>query len=412
MRPTLPHPSRHFVLQSLLKNALKVLSRPAYVRALATAGLDARAFDLLHRRQEEGVAGRIAMASLQLTALCNLRCHTCGQWGDRGYLREADLAALKRAQVPTARYLALLRDLKDNGHVPLVHLWGGEPMLHPGTLDIIDESARLGMPPAMNTNGLRVAESAERLVAAPMFNLILSVDGSRAETHNAARPGAGKGHDNFATVVSALETVRAARERTGRALPLLMTNTVISRENFTDVLAIYERFRPLVDLMAFNLSYWIDAASAEAHAQEHATRFGRRATTPFGWVGEWHQFDVGELSRQLREVLRRSGGPGGIPVSISPALTSEEDLRRYYTDHSARFGHERCRSIFQIPEVDPVGDVYPCRDYHDYAVGNVQEHTLSELWNSERFVAFRRGIVQDGLLPACNRCCGLMGYPL
>jgi radical SAM protein with 4Fe4S-binding SPASM domain len=52
----------------------------------------------------------------------------------------------------------------------------------------------------------------------------------------------------------------------------------------------------------------------------------------------------------------------------------------------------------------------PCRDYHDYIVGNVKEHTVQELWNSERYRAFRASMARDGLLPACTRCCGLMGY--
>jgi len=43
-------------------------------------------------------------------------------------------------------------------------------------------------------------------------------------------------------------------------------------------------------------------------------------------------------------------------------------------------------------------------------VGNVKTATLSELWNSERYVAFRRSLTTKGLMPVCSRCCGLMGY--
>ena len=56
------------------------------------------------------------------------------------------------------------------------------------------------------------------------------------------------------------------------------------------------------------------------------------------------------------------------------------------------------------------GDVSPCRDYHDYVVGNIKDHTLTELWNSERYQAFRRSLTTEGLMPVCSRCCGLMGY--
>jgi radical SAM protein with 4Fe4S-binding SPASM domain len=60
--------------------------------------------------------------------------------------------------------------------------------------------------------------------------------------------------------------------------------------------------------------------------------------------------------------------------------------------------------------VDSNGDLSPCRDYHDYVVGNIKTHTITELWNSERYKAFRRSVATEGLMPVCSRCCGLMGY--
>jgi radical SAM protein with 4Fe4S-binding SPASM domain len=52
----------------------------------------------------------------------------------------------------------------------------------------------------------------------------------------------------------------------------------------------------------------------------------------------------------------------------------------------------------------------PCRDYHDYVVGNIKEATITELWNSPAYVRFRHSLATEGLMPACSRCCGLMGY--
>jgi len=61
-------------------------------------------------------------------------------------------------------------------------------------------------------------------------------------------------------------------------------------------------------------------------------------------------------------------------------------------------------------EVNSNGDVSPCRDYHDYVVGNIRQSTLTELWNSEAYKKFRCSVTRDGLMPVCTRCCGLMGY--
>ncbi|MDD2901358.1 MAG: SPASM domain-containing protein [Syntrophales bacterium] len=97
-------------------------------------------------------------------------------------------------------------------------------------------------------------------------------------------------------------------------------------------------------------------------------------------------------------------------VTLIPPFTGEDNLKTYYNDHRATFGFDRCLSIFQVVEVDSNGDLSPCRDYHDYVVGNLKEATITELWNSEAYRRFRRSLAAEGLMPVCSRCCGLMGY--
>ena len=117
-----------------------------------------------------------------------------------------------------------------------------------------------------------------------------------------------------------------------------------------------------------------------------------------------------EMERQLAAVLARSRGAKAPPVTIIPNVTGEADLRTYYTDHQARFGFEQCISIYQAVEVNSNGDLSPCRDYHDYVVGNLKEATITELWNSQAYRKFRHSLASEGLMPVCSRCCGLMGY--
>ena len=35
---------------------------------------------------KHGKGDAIQLVSLRITDMCNLRCHSCGQWGDNGYL--------------------------------------------------------------------------------------------------------------------------------------------------------------------------------------------------------------------------------------------------------------------------------------------------------------------------------------
>ena len=397
-------------LSSVLKLSYKMMTRPDYTRAVVSLQAEKNFFNILYPQHNLGRANKIRQIGFRITDLCNLRCHTCGQWGDNGYLLEKDQAELVRSQVSPERYIEQLHDLKRHGHQPILYFWGGEPMLYKGLLDIIDEGARLGMPPTIATNGTNVAKYAERMVSAPMALIQISVDGSNPTTHNAARPGVHKKNNNFQDVIDACEQLQKFKKERGQRLPLVVTLTTINRENYFDLVNIYERFRGLADMHIFYLSWWIDDDAAKAYAQDFRDRFGEDMSLPFGWVGDWNKFDYSVLSQQLKQLERMSKPMNASPVYIMPDITDVEGLTTYYTKHSERFGYNQCVSIYQIPEIDSNGNLSPCRDYHDYVVGNVKDQSIVDLWNSERYVRFRRSITNDGLMPVCSRCCGLMGY--
>jgi len=400
----------HLSARNVLANTAKVLSHGPYIRPLALFQLEKQFFNRFYRSREEGRANRVRQLSMRITDNCNLRCHTCGQWGDNGYLHDKSLAQLHKSELPKERYIELLRDLKANGHRPILYFWGGEPMLYGGLMDIIEEGARLGMPPTLGTNGTLLAKQAERLVDAPMFMVQVSVDGANREVHNAARPGRSAATNNFEDVVAGLERLREVREKRGSRLPLLVSITVVSKENAGHLVEIYDRLKGLTDLQIYCLAFWIDKENAQAQAADFARRFGEPSTLQFAWIGDWHTVDYGVLSEELKRLKQRASGWKDPPVHVVPDLGAVDELREFYTNHQARFGFDDCISISQVVEVNSNGDLSPCREYHDYVVGNVREHTVSELWNSERYVAFRKSLFNDGLMPVCSRCCGLMGY--
>lgn len=396
-------------ISTILKTAPKLLESPKYAKNVAMIQVDKFIRNLSYKA-DEGFANKIRQFSIRITDYCNLRCHTCGQWGDRGFLRSSSLKELKEHEVSPERYIAILRDLEQHGHTPSVYLWGGEPMLYKGSVEIIEEAARLGMPPSIATNGTGLYEHADRLVSAPMFVVQISVDGPDEATHNKCRPGASPTVNNFRTINKAIDTLTQMRKEKGQRLPLIASLTTINNVNYRRLVDIYEVFKDRVDVCVFYLAWWIDEESAEKHTADFESRFGFKPQKHYGWIGNWRPPDLTVLSDQLKRLRELAKNFSGPAVILMPPLVEPNDLERYYADHSARFGFDKCVSIFSAVEINSNGDMSPCRDYHDYVVGNVKEQTVTELWNSEKYTLFRKSLTSKGLMPVCSRCCGLMGY--
>ena len=310
---------------SLAKLMPSLFERPEF--SLGAAKLLISRLLLNMRVPHDGMGANIRQVSLRLTDLCNLRCHTCGQWGDNGYLIGRPMAELVRDEVAPERYIELLEDLVQHGHRPGVYLWGGEPMLYRGLVRVVEAAAKLGLPTSIATNATKLADNAERLVGAPMFLVQVSIDGADAASHNACRPGANPSADNYATIVDALDAMKIVRARRGARLPILVGLCTINRLNADRLVDIYDAFADQLDVMVFYLSWWIDEESAAQHTHDFVSRFGVMPSRHLGWIGGWRPSDYEGLSRQLTTLCRRAMTPKGPGVVIIPHVTGAKDAR-------------------------------------------------------------------------------------
>ena len=110
-----------------------------------------------------GKGDAIELVSLRITDMCNLRCHTCGQWGDNGYLHEYEMKELKAREVPLETYKNLVDQIADKGWSPIWYIWGGEPMMYPGMIELLYYINEKGMPISMVSNGTKIAKYANEI---------------------------------------------------------------------------------------------------------------------------------------------------------------------------------------------------------------------------------------------------------
>ena len=397
---------RFFVNQ--LATALTDDWQTAY--SLAKYQVAKESFNLRHPfGGKHGKGDSVQLVSLRITDMCNLRCHSCGQWGDNGYLLGESLKDLKQREVPVEVYKQLVDQIVDAGWSPVWYIWGGEPMLYPGLIELLHYISEHGMTISLVSNATNIARRADDILETCKI-IYLSVDGPNEEIHNMQRPGVTENYDNFTDVKAALETLSAEKERRNVAFPYIVPLSCITMYNIDDVVDLYKFTSQFADAQIFYLTWWMDSHSAQAHTEDFERRFGFKPQTHYGWIGTWKDFDHGAIFDRFEEMEKLSETQQRCPPLMMPHLNTREEIQTYYADHNETFNYNQCVSIYMTMEIDSNGDVSLCRDYHDYIIGNIKTDTVMDMWNNEKARKFRTSISSDGIMPVCRRCCGLMGY--
>jgi radical SAM protein with 4Fe4S-binding SPASM domain len=383
--------------------------RPAWGKSILKLQLNKAVFPVRHPfGATHGKPDGLRYIGMRITDVCNLRCHSCGQWGDHGYLRDADIRELYKRDLPIETYRKFIDDVLSGGHDPIWYVWGGEPFMYRQIRELLAAFRERNQPLILVSNGTGVARLAEEIVASTLV-FHLSLESADAETHNQQRPGPTPGFDNFAAIKESLEAISEEKKRRGTDLPVLMPITCITRYNVDHLLDLHEFTSRYCDGHIFYATWWIDEQSARDHTADFSRRFGFEPSTHLGWIGDWKDFDHGHCAAVIAKLRARAGKNGLSPVAFLPNLP-DEDFPLYYRDHTEKFGYDQCISIFSTMEINNNGDVSLCRDYNDYVIGNIASQSLDEIWEGEPARKFRQSIATDGLMPVCRRCCGLMGF--
>ncbi len=140
--------------------------------------------------EETGRAGTAALSQLYfyLTEGCNLACRHC--W----LAPRLDTTGSRYATLPVELFETAVREAKPLG-LSGVKLTGGEPLLHPHFLRLLEIVRREELGLTLETNGLLCTrEIAAEIARSPKRFVSVSIDGADAETHEWVRgvPGSFK----------------------------------------------------------------------------------------------------------------------------------------------------------------------------------------------------------------------------
>lgn len=341
---------------------------------------------------------------LDVNNVCNLHCAMC----DVG-LEDRTTAFWSNLIGPDPRDMTLemlervLEQAKGFFPRPRIALALTEPLIHPRILDLCRAVTSRGFYCAITSNGSRLPRLAAGLVEAGLGELTLSVDGP-PEVHDRIRGRQG----SFDELHQGALALGAARGE-GRS-PRLQVSFTVSEANQAHIAEAVRSVLPLrPDRVMVSQLNFISDGMARVHNGAHGgplavTRSSLGKMDPAG-------FDTDLIWRQLQGVREDARSWPATRITLTPDFEDAAEVARYYREPERFVGTRTCRDPWRMAMVRSDGTLLPAhgRCYH-VPLGNVTQASLTELWNGPALRGFRRTLQGGGgTLPACSRCCGVIG---
>lgn len=332
----------------------------------------------------------LARLYVEPTNQCNLQCRTCirNVWDEpMGKMSEAVFARL-------------IEGLRTFSPPPAVTFGGfGEPLSHPNIVDMIREAKALGAAVELITNGtLLTRDISWELVKLRLDVLWVSIDGATPDSYADIRLGA-----SLPRVLENLAHLREALYQTcSNPIPIFATELgivfVAMKRNIADLPAVMDIGRragakrflvtnvlPYTREMVDEVLYY-RALNDSGYAHLSLPRMDMDETTcaPLyramrNVYGNWAGINP-RNARNRCPFIENGAGAVSWDGGLSPCLP-------LLHSHTSHLGHLRYDQHFS----------------RRWAIGNLMEHGLSDLWYAPEHVAFRER-VQAFDFPPCAIC--------
>ncbi len=308
----------------------------------------------------------------ETTNRCNLRCTMC----PTTYNPTTHITA--KESVVSAVLAASL-------HIKALRPYlNGEPLMYPQVFDLMERARALNpkIDLAFNTNGMLLNEEARRRICRlPMNHVVVSMDGATAATYNAIRVGGD--FDKLLENLSALTAERGAYA--AGKLPGLSLQMTVHRGNVDEM--------PALVRLAHRLDFqgvMFNNLEPYCAAQAGAICYGAEPDAEYVKIFE-----------ETASEARRLG------LFCTAALLRADGVPRY------------CPAL-QVMYITANGDVFPCgqlmsdtafwylgeerRHRGPLCMGSLPRQSVEEVWNSEKYRAFRRSIRAGNFHDECYQC--------
>ena len=334
---------------------------------------------------------------LQVTELCNLRCHMCYEWGDCGiYKKNKEYNTL-----PIDTIENVFSDLSP--FKPQFELFGGEPLMHPQFDKIIELINKYNCNISIPTNGTLVSKYSDLIASSSINNLWISIDGPHQ--YNDAQRGKGV----YDLALNGLYDLYRKKKIIGNG-PDLGVTMVVTPQNYDKVT---EFFCNELDINA------VDKISIEIQlfiTQEQNNRFKTKLQDQFGIhnthmsdglireLSDFNNIDIEEMCNQVNYV-RNYYRTCGKTVIGYPKYYEYENMKLFYSGkwNQMKEKKRRCAVPLIYAEIGADGYVTPCHTFYEFKMGNVNEESILNIWRNKQYLIQRQELSKN-VMPICYAC--------
>ncbi|GHV83384.1 radical SAM protein [Spirochaetia bacterium] len=344
---------------------------------------------------------KLALMYIKITPLCNMHCVMCGQFGDKGNMKEPGvIKAAAASVVPLERYKQIVDEI--SGISPVIYIWGGEPFLYPDLMPLSKYIVDKGMYFSVNTNGTLLEEHAEQIVRDKWTTVFISLDAFR-DVNDTMR---GKG--SYDKVIRGIKAINAEKKKQNSNFPFVGIVTTVTNMNYSYLEQFVAATKELnIDLQMFNLGTYTNDSIVARQKQFMKEKLDTDIDCLQGYNTGYNNNIDGHKLFEILQTIHNStfGEPPLKSVRITVPALNPEKINVYYSDLETPV-RNHCIVPWCQMNINYNGDVHFCADYPDYILGNIKTQTLKEIYNGDRANRFRKTLSESegGMFPGCLRC--------
>lgn len=324
---------------------------------------------------------------LELTRRCNLRCKMCQYIT---WLENVPPLEQKDGEMTTEQWHGVIDQIH---RFSIMTFTGGELFVRKDFLELMEHASRRGFTHMISNltlmNDERInalAGFAPRSMGRLGLNFLgTSVEGTR-EVHDKIRRMEG----SFDKTTASIRALREARESAGKKCPVIHVTTVMQQAN-VEVLPEMPRIVKAAGGDVVNFVTESRLYDTPGIGVKDARSF-LHDDVP------WPKISRPQLKKAIQDSMQVAREVG---IQLRMPRMPFQDLLNYYEGVPLNLNEYECRSPWNLLGIGPTGVVGSCAHAQ---VGNVQDTSLSKLWNSVQQRNFRKACKKELFAP-CPGCC-------